>query len=323
MSVQNESLEIKPTTERKPDAPELEYKHASQDSLSMFFAAIGGAVLGMLATLLVLAVINGGTLNFIHPERLAVLEQSMTRINENVGAVSTNVDAVAQQMDDLRGGLTTAKSDLEAAKSDISQQTNQVAEVATGVAALQVTGQRFETFMTALDQALTSVDRVGAANGVTAGAGVQGAGAPVVVNSDAVKPGDVAVLFFADANGNGRLDDSEANLVGVQVSVTDSAGKKVGDYSSTDGGILVEGLAAGQYTFAVTNAWQPISFSGNFTNSVTFTGNSGWAEQDTWDNCGVRNPPPFYPTTGRYSKNRYYEIDPVGFNVAAWFAANQ
>jgi hypothetical protein len=57
--------------------------------------------------------------------------------------------------------------------------------------------------------------------------------------------------------------------------------------------------------------------------SGTFSGGSGWAEQDTWDNCGVRNPPPFYPTTGRYTKNRYYEIDPVGFNVAAWFAANQ
>jgi len=57
--------------------------------------------------------------------------------------------------------------------------------------------------------------------------------------------------------------------------------------------------------------------------SGTFSGNSGWAEQDTWDSCGTRNPPPFYPTTGRYSKNRYYEIDPVGFNVAAWYAANQ
>jgi hypothetical protein len=57
--------------------------------------------------------------------------------------------------------------------------------------------------------------------------------------------------------------------------------------------------------------------------SGTFTGNSGWAEQDTYDDCGVRSPPPYYPTTGRYSKNRYYEIDPVGFNVANWFAANQ
>ncbi len=57
--------------------------------------------------------------------------------------------------------------------------------------------------------------------------------------------------------------------------------------------------------------------------SGTFTGNSGWAEQDTFDDCGVRSPPPYYPTTGRYIKNRYYEIDPVGFNVANWFAANQ
>ena len=57
--------------------------------------------------------------------------------------------------------------------------------------------------------------------------------------------------------------------------------------------------------------------------AATFTGNSGWAEQDTYDVCGINAPPPYYPTTGRFTKNRYYEIDPVGFNVAAWFAANQ
>ena len=73
MSVQNESLDLKPA-ERKPEAPELEYKTASQDSLSMFFAAIGGAVLGTLGTLLILALVNGGTLNFTRPERMAVLE---------------------------------------------------------------------------------------------------------------------------------------------------------------------------------------------------------------------------------------------------------
>ena len=59
MSVQNESMEIK-SADRKPEAPELEYKAASQDSLSMFFAAIGGAVLGMLATLLVLGGLGYG-----------------------------------------------------------------------------------------------------------------------------------------------------------------------------------------------------------------------------------------------------------------------
>lgn len=57
--------------------------------------------------------------------------------------------------------------------------------------------------------------------------------------------------------------------------------------------------------------------------AATFAGNSGWAEQDTYDGCGITSPPPYYPTTGRFTKNRYYEMDPVGFNVANWFANNQ
>jgi outer membrane murein-binding lipoprotein Lpp len=254
MSVQHESLDIK-AQDRKPEAPELEYKAASQDSLSMFFAAIGGAVLGMLATLLILALINGGTLNFIHPERLAVIEQNLTRVNENVGAVSTNVDNVAQQVTAMRGDLDSARGDVQAAMTQLDEHGTTFEAIGTDVEDLKVTGQRFDTFVVALGEALNSMDRVGAANGVTA-APVAGAGAsaPVVVTSDVVAPGNVAVLFFADANGNGRMDDSEGNLVGLQLSVTDAEGATVGDYSSTDAGILVEGLAAGQYTFQVTDA---------------------------------------------------------------------
>jgi hypothetical protein len=48
MSVHQESLEINKAAE---EAPELEYRAVSHDSLSMFLAAIGGAVLGMLLTL--------------------------------------------------------------------------------------------------------------------------------------------------------------------------------------------------------------------------------------------------------------------------------
>jgi hypothetical protein len=252
MSVQQESLEMKPAadrnTERKPEAPELEYKAASQDSLSMFFAAIGGAVLGMLATLLVLALINGGTLNFIHPERLAVLEQNLTRVNENVGAVSTNVDNVAQQVTALRTDLSGAKNDMQSAMATLDDHSSRMDQVGSDVENLKVTGQKFDTFVIALDQALTSMDRVGAANGVSAAVG-----GPVVVNSTDVQPNSVAVLFFVDANGNSRMDDSEANLVGLKLAVTNAAGETVGDYSSTDGGVLVDDLAAGQYTFTVTD----------------------------------------------------------------------
>jgi hypothetical protein len=53
------------------------------------------------------------------------------------------------------------------------------------------------------------------------------------------------------------------------------------------------------------------------------TSGHGWNDQYSYDNCSLRNPPPYFPTTGRYAKYQYYEIDPVGFNVAAWYAANQ
>ena len=41
---------------------------------------------------------------------------------------------------------------------------------------------------------------------------------------------------------------------------------------------------------------------------------SGWAEAHAYDVCGASNPPPYFPTTGRYVKSRYYEVDPVWLN---------
>lgn len=52
-------------------------------------------------------------------------------------------------------------------------------------------------------------------------------------------------------------------------------------------------------------------------------GATGWNPQWTYDRCDGVRPPPYFPTTGRYFKNRYYEIDPVGFSVAGWFTNNQ
>ncbi len=58
-------------------------------------------------------------------------------------------------------------------------------------------------------------------------------------------------------------------------------------------------------------------------NNLSWNGSTGWRDQDTYDQCGSVSPPPYYPTTGQFSPYRYYEIDPVGFNPVAWFAANQ
>ncbi len=58
----------------------------------------------------------------------------------------------------------------------------------------------------------------------------------------------------------------------------------------------------------------------------TFSSSSGWAEQHTYDKCGISSPPPYFPTTGRYLQNRVYEIDPVWLNkvgIATYFRTLQ
>jgi hypothetical protein len=50
----------------------------------------------------------------------------------------------------------------------------------------------------------------------------------------------------------------------------------------------------------------------------------GYAEAHTYDRCGAVNPPPYFPTTGQFSENRYYEVDPVWLNqkgISDYFAA--
>ncbi len=157
MSVQNKSLEINQPIERVPDAPELEYNAYRHDSLSMFGAAIGGAVLGMLLTLLILAIINGGTLSFTGGERLAVMEASMTRIDENVGAVSQNVEVVAQQAKDIQAQLLGVQSSLQQA---VDANGADVDVLKSSVTALQGANGQFVAFLVALDDALANVSDI-------------------------------------------------------------------------------------------------------------------------------------------------------------------
>lgn len=145
MSVHHESLDITRPVEHSQDPPSLEYNAVRNDSLTMFGAAIGGAVLGMLLTLLVLAVINGGTLSFSGGERLDVLEANVARIDENVGAVSYNVDMVAQQAQTLQTQLATLEGELG----------GNIAELQTAVDTLNRSTSQFGIFLTALDQALS------------------------------------------------------------------------------------------------------------------------------------------------------------------------
>jgi hypothetical protein len=55
--------------------------------------------------------------------------------------------------------------------------------------------------------------------------------------------------------------------------------------------------------------------------AVGTTSGTGYVKRYAYDVCAYQTPPPYFPTTGRFSRNRYYEIDPVGFNVTTFFAS--
>lgn len=150
MSLQQESVGMMKAAERVEAPPEIEYKMVTQDSLSMFLAAIGGAVLGMLLTLLVLALVNGGTLSF-SGQRMDRLEAFVTRINQNVDAVSNNIDTVSQQAAAVQQQLGAVETAL---RSELETQSTDLATINDAVSTLEVTRQQFGVFMQALDSAL-------------------------------------------------------------------------------------------------------------------------------------------------------------------------
>jgi hypothetical protein len=54
--------------------------------------------------------------------------------------------------------------------------------------------------------------------------------------------------------------------------------------------------------------------------AVGLLSGEGYIKRYAYDRCALSSPPPFFPTTGRFLDNRYYEIDPVRFNVTTLFA---
>ena len=55
--------------------------------------------------------------------------------------------------------------------------------------------------------------------------------------------------------------------------------------------------------------------------AVGTSGGTGYVKAYSYDQCAFQTPPPYFPTTGRFFRNRYYEIDPVGFSVSGLFAS--
>lgn len=53
--------------------------------------------------------------------------------------------------------------------------------------------------------------------------------------------------------------------------------------------------------------------------AVGLLGGQGFVKRYSYDRCAIVNPPPYFPTTGRFNDNRYHELNPVGFDPAALY----
>lgn len=55
--------------------------------------------------------------------------------------------------------------------------------------------------------------------------------------------------------------------------------------------------------------------SGTMSGSVLH----GYHEDVSFNRCAMSYPPPYFPTTGRWTLSQYYELDPQGFDIGNWF----
>lgn len=56
---------------------------------------------------------------------------------------------------------------------------------------------------------------------------------------------------------------------------------------------------------------------------VGTTAGTGNVKRYSYNTCALTDPPPYFPTTGHFSRNRFYSMDPVGFDINTWFTLYQ
>lgn len=54
----------------------------------------------------------------------------------------------------------------------------------------------------------------------------------------------------------------------------------------------------------------------------TMSGNNlhGYYDDLSFNRCALKYPPPYFPTTGRWTRTQFYEVNPQSFTPASWFA---
>lgn len=149
--------------------PELEFSMPEvEESLTAYLSAIGGAVIGLLLTLLVLAIWNGGTLNFTNASKVNALEAGLTDVAADVEMVNANFDSLGKRIvvleqeagavAALQGSLAALDNSLTELDRTLNDQGIHLGELDSAVADLQVTRRDFDLFTAALADALALME---------------------------------------------------------------------------------------------------------------------------------------------------------------------
>jgi len=131
------------------------------------------------------------------------------------------------------------------------------------------------------------------------------------------RAGSGAVYRWTDGNLNGMLTANDFVFHGVMMSRTGSV--TVENFSSH-----AEGLKS--CNGAATGRGCIVQAGGVIQNTMSATyagGGTGYGENRSVDACLTQMSPPYFPVTGRYLDNRFYEMDPGRFNVVTLFQTLQ
>ncbi len=54
--------------------------------------------------------------------------------------------------------------------------------------------------------------------------------------------------------------------------------------------------------------------------AVGLTSGQGYIKRYSYDACGLESPPPYFPTTGRFARGHYFEVEPTNFSIASYWS---
>jgi hypothetical protein len=125
------------------------------------------------------------------------------------------------------------------------------------------------------------------------------------------------IYRWTDGDDNGMITSNDFVFHGVMMSRTGTVG--VENYGShAESKKSCNGAATGRG--CIRQAGGVIQQ----TMSATYAGGgTGYGENRSVDQCMLQQSPPYFPVTGKYIDNRFYEMDPGRFNVTSLFTTLQ